>query len=168
MRFDPFENRLCRDIRNSLASGFIKSIQTKNKAAFEAAIEPYLADMAHDGIKKYVNYRLACLEKVLEQTVTRNSDSDDNFFIAKNLWDLGLFFEFHELLEIKWLDADRDKKKGFQTLILAAVAFEQFEYGRKAPARKVAAKAVLLFEEHKDTIPSAFDAESLITDLKNL
>ena len=65
--FNPFESRLCRDIRNNLAHGFIKSIQTGDIMAFLSAKKAYDPESLSPSLNSYILHRTDCMEKVLDE-----------------------------------------------------------------------------------------------------
>ncbi|CCK78905.1 MULTISPECIES: DUF309 domain-containing protein [Desulfobacula] len=169
MKFNPFENRLSRDIRNTLGHCFVKAIQAKDPSFFHTASSQYQYGETQVHIKAYVNNRADFLKKTFDQMAAFNLQPDDDFFvIARILWNFELFFEFHEWLEIKWTTAQGKNKKALQAMVLAAIAYEQLTYGRKAPAKKVALKAIGLFNQHRDIIAKPFDADLFISKLSLL
>lgn len=168
MIFNPFENRLCRDVRNDLGHGFVKAVIAKDITPFRTVIRQYQSQTARDHINTYIRHRENCLKKVFDHINAYPVKPDENKLIPLLLWNFELFFEFHEWLEKKWTAACGNDKKALQALILAAVVYEQLEYGRIIPAKKVALKAVLLFKEHKSLIPELFDADVFILKLTAL
>ena len=165
MRFDPFENRLSRDVRNSLGHAFILAIQAKDVRPFNALADQYQPDTLPVPVRDYIRHREASLCILLEQIDSLYTKPENKIFISFFLWNHGLFFEFHEWMEIHWKSASGRNKKAFQALILLAVTYEQLLYKRWPPARKTAAKAVLLLNEYRDTLPKGFDADLLIQKL---
>ncbi len=165
MRFDPFENRLCRDIRNNLGHAFVLAIQTKDRKAFKVPADQYQEKTRHAPVHEYIRHREACLRIILEKIGTVSISPEDTISISILLWNLGLFFEFHEWMEIKWKTASGRSKKALQGLILLAVTYEQLLYERKQPAKKAAVKSLVLLDEYRDALPNAFDADLLIQKL---
>lgn len=53
------------------------------------------------------------------------------------LWNRGLFFEVHELLESHWLDARGERREVLKVLIQAAAVYVHREAGREAAAEKL-------------------------------
>ncbi|MCP3875250.1 MAG: DUF309 domain-containing protein [Desulfobacteraceae bacterium] len=168
MTFDPFENRLCRDIRNTLGAGFIKAIQANNIKSFYSTIKPYQLKKTKNHINSYVHHRINCLKNTFDLMTRHHIQPDDFFSISIVLWNFELFFEFHEWMEKKWLTAHGNNKKAFQALILSAIVYEQLLYGRIIPAKKVAAKALMLFDQYKSHVPKPFNADLLISKLTEL
>ncbi len=165
MIFNPFENRLCRDIRNSLGHAFILALQTKNSDPFKTVADQYLPDTLFKSALDYIRRREACLCTIYEQIRFFHIKPQDDVSISILLWNMELFFEFHEWLEIKWAGATGENKKAFQALILMAVTYEQLLYKRKHPAKKTAAKALLLLTEYGDAIPKGFDSNLIAQKL---
>ena len=165
MKFDPFENRACRDIRNHLGHCMIQSITDKESLLFDYEAMTCLSNATQDHIKAYITHRRQALKNVLARMEALKVDSRDYFSIAMILWNLELFFEFHEWLEQKWLTASGDKRKAIQTLILSAVVYEQLNYGRTGPAKKTALKAILLLNQYGHLISDWLDTNLLIYSL---
>jgi hypothetical protein len=165
MTFDPFESRRCRDIRNHLGHLFVKAIQAKNPGLFQAGITSCQIPGTPAHIVDYIRYRSRCLQKIQAQMETGLPDPGNHFEICLVLWNLELFFECHEWLEIQWTRAKGEDKRVLQALILAAVVYEQLTYNRKIPAKKVAAKALRLFRQHRDRFPEIFDVDLFIAKL---
>ncbi len=62
------------------------------------------------------------------------------------LWNLGLFFEVHEVLEHVWYTAEGKMKATLQALIRAAGVYIKREYGFNDSADRIAAKAIPVLE----------------------
>ena len=84
------------------------------------------------------------------------------------LWNLGLFFEVHEILEHAWYDAQGDYKLILQALIRAAGVYIKLEYGYQGPAERMAAKALTVLEAHRDSLQKWFKPEPLFEALREL
>ncbi|GAB6146929.1 DUF309 domain-containing protein [Desulfocicer niacini] len=168
MKFDPFENRLCRDVRNHLGHCLIQGITNKEITPFDNGARAYLSNETQDHIKAYISHRRQGLKKVLARMEMLRAGSRDYWCIAMILWNLELFFEFHEWLEQKWLTASGDHKKAIQALILSAVVYEQLTYGRTGPAKKTALKAVSLLNQYAHLIANQLDTNLLIPPLRIL
>ncbi|WP_300458678.1 DUF309 domain-containing protein [Desulfobacula sp.] len=168
MIFDPFENRTCRDIRNNLGHDFVKAIQTKDPGPFKKNIASYPSRQPNGPVATYIRHRTDCFETIFDQIISHGNQPDGDIIISILLWNLELFFEFHEWLETEWLSAHGAWKNALQALILSAIVYELLTYGRRLPAEKVAAKALLLFKQHKGIIPDLFDTNLLILKLTEL
>lgn len=168
MRFNPFENRLCRDIRNALGSEFIKAIKTNDIRPFQTSANTYLAQKNGKPVNDYIDHRKRCLIKFFDPEQFSQVQTNDFHVVSVILWNLELFFEFHEWIEIKWLHAHGDIKKALQALILSAIVYEHLRYDRNDSAKKLALKALKLFRLYENHIPEPFDIELFISSLLNL
>ena len=167
MSFDPFENRLARDIRNTIGPALIQSIKERTAHPFSLAVQslssrPLTADM-----ENYINHRKKCLDAILDQLKTDTQALEFSQILIR-LWDENLYFEVHEWLEQEWITRTGDEKKGFQALIQAAVALEHFEYNRLGSAKKLAQKARKKLEALSDSIPEPFNSQMFIIALNRI
>jgi uncharacterized protein len=165
MIFNPFENRLCRDIRNHLGHAFVLAIQAKDVRLFKKLADQYQPDTQSAQVRDYIRHREACLGIIYKEIDSGCINPEDKVTVSILLWNLELFFEFHEWLEIEWKSAFGRNKKAFQALILLAVTYEQLLYGRKLPAKKAATKALLLIKEYGAALPKGLDKDLLIRKL---
>ena len=171
MIFDPFENRLCRDIRNQLSQNFLTAIQTKDTSIFLSAASTQKQKTLDPSQINYIDDRIKRYKMVLGQMDPldqSNTGPDTAYPIARLLWDQHLFFECHEWLEPFWIEASGPEKKALQAIIRAAGAHVLFESNRLSGAEKSAQKAIALLQEYKAQIPALFKPNQLIQTLKNL
>jgi len=164
MIFNPFENRLSRDIRNSLAKSFLAAIQEKqidlvHHTAF--ILKQKKLERCHSD---YIDNRLAQYQVILIQL---KSVPDDIFTTACLLWDQELFFECHEWLESFWIKAKGNEKRLIQALIRAAGSYALREAGRDSGAEKSASKALVFLSANKSSIPPVFKPELLLQALSS-
>jgi len=165
MRFDPFESRLCRDVRNGLGHAFVLALQAKDIQPFKETADQYQPYAGPGPVQDYIRHRESCLTGLIKKIHALQIKPEDEALISLILWNLELFYEFHEWMEIKWTPAMGREKKACQALIVCAITYEHLLYGRKVPAQKAAAKALLLLNEYRDAIPESFDADLLIRTL---
>ncbi len=163
-RFDPFENRKCRDIRNALSRGFLRSLAQhdltfliQDHRAVSRDLEPF-----HH---QWIQGRMVRYQWVLSQPVTA---LDQGMVTATLLWDARLFYECHEWLEEIWLDLEGEEKKAVQGLIRAAGAYVFVEARRPETARKTAVKALALLRDHQGAVPPIFQPQKLMGALDPL
>jgi hypothetical protein len=93
-RFDPFNNRLCRNVRNALSESFKAVLSEKEMQPVRRTAGFFLADPLPVCVKDYIDRRLADYEAVLADVCSQ--DIDDPLAIAVTIWDRRLFFETHE------------------------------------------------------------------------
>ena len=170
MNFDPFQNRLCRNIRNELSESMVKSIETGDIGPSHATARKYLSDDPEQ-LKltgSYIHSRLARYQTVLSQIQLNSIRVDEIYKIAILLWDEGLFFEVHEWLEERWHASEGLEKKVIQILIRAAGTYVHLEFGRMDAARKIGEKALTGLKKHKASVPNLIDVNLLIEKIKTL
>ena len=164
MGFAPFENQLCRDIRNCLSKSFLEALVENRMdpvrktalALKEKTLAPWHVD--------YIDNRLARYQTVLTQL-----KSDPGIFTTACLiWDQSLFFECHEWMEPFWIRAKGDEKKLIQALIRAAGTYVLLEAKRTSGAKKSAEKALAFLRMNRSAIPPFFKPDLLIAALNNI
>lgn len=165
IKFDPFSDRLSRDIRNALSTSLVQCLELNSIQPAEDTAESFRIKTLADAYAEYVATRLDLYRKAIdgigegpEEPVTR----------SMVLWNLGLFFEVHEVLEHAWYEAKDDYKLILQALIRAAGVYIKLEYGYREQAERLAAKALVVLEEHKDTLQTWFMPEPLLTALREI
>ena len=165
--FDPFESRLCRNIRNELSISLMKAICNGDIGSSYTVAEKYMSEGIEPFIKSYINNRIMRYKAIVTQIQTANMQIHETYIIALLLWDQELFFEVHEWLEKKWRNSQGTEKIILQALIRAAGTYMYLECGRHMGAKKMASKAVETLIRYKESIP-VFNVESLIAKLKAL
>jgi len=165
--FDPFESRLCRDIRNELSKSLMKAICNGDIGSSYTVAEKYMSEGIEPFIKSYIDNRIMRYKAIFSQIQTANIQNHETYIIAILLWDQELFFEVHEWLEKKWRNSQGAEKVILQTLIRAAGTYMHLECGRDMGAKKMASKAVDTLIQYKESIP-VFSVELLISKLKSL
>lgn len=116
--FDPFNNRLARDIRNTLSKAFLHAIKDRDAAIFQRCAADYQRQNFEPVYEKYVKERLEKYEKVF--SILKKEETQNILQRAAIFWDYELYFEMHELLEPDWMMAKGDRRKALQGLIRAA------------------------------------------------
>lgn len=165
-RFDPFNNRLCRNVRNALSENFKKVLEQQRMQPVRRVAGFFLNDPLPPCVRTYIDQRLAAYEQVLADV--RNRELDHPLDIAVAIWDQHLFFETHEYLEQYWMAAHGGEKKLLQAIIRAAGAYVHLEQGNLTGARRIAAKAVAVLEVHQDQLSPYADPRLLLAKLRSL
>lgn len=168
MIFDPFESRLCRDIRNDLGAGFVKSVQQRSFTPFHSSLDKFQNYIDRKPTGTYIKNRFTLLHNIINQIETNEPRIENVFSILQWFWDHQLFYEFHEWVEELWQIENGNSKKALQALILAAVACEQHHYNRVSPARKLSDKAIKKFYQFGSYLPEIMDANDFIRVLKKI
>lgn len=163
--FNPFTDRLSRDIRNDLSSSLVECLETGELSPAEEVARRYLADHAQPPYADYIRQRLQRYEQALE---TIHGNSDDPIWRSTVLWNLELFFEMHEVLEHAWYTAQGDTKRIMQALIRAAGVYVKLGCGYQPQARKMADKAIEVLSAHQDFLNRYFEPEPLLEALREL
>lgn len=161
-QFNPFEDRLSRDLRNDLSEGFAKAVETGNADLLFATVEGYrqqpLADCYHDYLEDRCNRYAQALELI-------GANITDAIHRGLLLWNLELFFEVHEVLEHAWYSAEGRTKLLLQALIRAAGVYIKREYGFNQSADRIAAKALPVLEANRDILAAYCNTEELLLAL---
>ncbi|MBU0682292.1 MAG: DUF309 domain-containing protein [Proteobacteria bacterium] len=164
IKFDPFNDRLARDIRNALSTALMASLATQTKVkevsnAFlnDQRLLPHHQAYIHERLRRY---------KAVQETV-RKYQASDIVCPALAMWDEKLFFEVHECLEGEWYPAPAgDRKKALQALICAAGSFVHLEQGNMKGMAKMAARAQIGLKTFGHALPELGDAlPAIITSL---
>ncbi|MCG8567472.1 MAG: DUF309 domain-containing protein [Desulfobacterales bacterium] len=165
-RFDPFEDRSCREIRNQLSQGFLKALECRELFPLEQARKALAEQGAPAPFQlAWMDERMARYHWVLSRPLTA---LDTPLATAALLWDAQLFYECHEWLEEIWLDLKGEEKKAVQGLIRAAGAYVFVQAHRMETAQKTARKAHALIRDHREWIPAVFQPRLLMEKLDPL
>lgn len=160
--FEPFQDRLSRDIRNGLAKAFVEGVGRLDPVPFRRAAAQFLKTAAETRYLDYIAERLRRYEAAL---IRLSHGPAAPLWRAAVLWDLQLFFEVHELLEKSWLTSEGDEKLLLQALIRAAGVYIKLEYGYRDAALVIAAKALPVLTAQQETLSRFFDPAPLLQAL---
>jgi hypothetical protein len=162
--FNPFEDRLSRDMRNSLSEGLAEAVETGSTDKLRQTVAYYRQQHLAECYRDYLEDRYGRYTEALEKIHAHISDPIHQGVI---LWNLGLFFEVHEVLEHAWYSAEGDMKATLQALIRAAGVYIKQEYGFNDAAGRIAAKAIPVIAANGAILNRYFETETLIAALKN-
>jgi hypothetical protein len=163
--FDPFRDRLSRDIRNDLSRCFGKSLSGGSLSFVEDLSASLLKRDLHCCYRDYVERRLELYRLAFDRIQTCGSDPILQGLI---LWDLRLFFEMHEVLEPVWHNSEAGRRMLLQSMIRAAGVYIKLEHGYYRQAAKLAEKACAVLEKHSGALRDYFIPEELIAALRSL
>lgn len=161
--FNPFYDRLSRDIRNDLSSALLTCLQKGSMQLAEETANRFLAEKPDDVYRSYIEDRL---HRYRQAVSTISGAVDDPFQRSFVLWDLELFFEMHEVLEHDWHHAEGETKLLMQALIRAAGVYIKRNCGLEPQARKIAAKALPVLERNRTFLANYFPPKLLIDALE--
>jgi hypothetical protein len=164
-RFEPFQDRLSRDIRNALSASLLLALAQNDLAPVRSVAQSYLQQSLAAPYVDYIKARLTGYAKTLE--LIARTGANDALARALVLWDLGLFFEVHEILEEAWRGASGAEKEILQALIRAAGFYIKSEYGYFEAGAKMAGRAVAALEKNRQECPG-FDLDALLKSLRSL
>ncbi|MBU4228927.1 MAG: DUF309 domain-containing protein [Proteobacteria bacterium] len=164
-RFEPFQDRLSRDIRNELSAALPLALARNDLAQVRTVAARYLHQGLAAPYAAYIEARLAGYAKALAMIARTKAGTP----LAKALvlWDLELFFEVHEILEQAWHEAHGAKKEILQAMIRAAGFYIKGEYGYFEAGAKMAARAVATLEKNRREC-IGFDVDTLVESLRGL
>ncbi|MGW8195474.1 MAG: DUF309 domain-containing protein [Desulforhopalus sp.] len=162
--FNPFEDRLSRDIRNDLSEGLAEAVESSDDTKLQETIARYRNCHLSECYSDYVEERYKCYKQAL---TTITGKIDDPIHQALVLWDYGLFFEVHEVLEHLWYSAEGQMKLTLQALIRAAGVYIKKEYGFHDSALRISGKAIPVLEENHTLLAPYFPVDTLIAALKS-
>ena len=163
-QFNPFTDRVSRDIRNDLSTALTRCLQRGDIAPAEAVAHGYLMRRLDTCYVDYIEDRLRRYRQAVQAISTAPADPIHR---ALHLWDLELFFEVHEVLEHAWLQASGAEKLLLQALIRAAGMYIKLEYGFETQAGKMAARALPVLQEQRARLAEYFPPERLIDALQD-
>lgn len=164
MQFNPFEDRLSRDIRNDLSETVIGMLESGSLADAERIAAGFRPKNLAAHYLEYIDERLKRYSIALKILPEDCGLLDQ----AAVFWDLELFFEVHEILEPAWMDAKGDQKRLLQALIRAAGVYINLELGYEQRARKICAKALPVIRELKQELAGSIDGDALLAALESL
>jgi len=163
--FEPFQDRLSRDIRNALSTSLAEAIAEGRPEPFEREAGRLLADRPAERYRTYITDRLPRYHRALEVI---SQGINDPFAQGVELWNERLFFEMHEVLEHAWYHAEGNRKLLLQAMIRAAGVYVKLEYGYVRQAEKMAGKAREVLEQSRAALTAYFDPQPLIAALAAL
>jgi len=164
-QFNPFEDRLSRNIRNDLSESLLDVLKTRSAKPAQRVAETYLRQNLSPIYRAYIKDRLDRYDQALHALPSGKTNCLRQ---ASTLWDGELFFEVHEILEPEWIDAQGDRKLLLQALIRAAGVYIYLELGYRDRAKKISHKAIPVLRQFKDDLLKYLEANRLISALEEL
>lgn len=165
-RFDPFNNRLARDIRNTLSAAFVDAMLQVDKSRYQRTAEQWLARNLDDVYAGYIKDRLKRYGHVFDQIkLNRINDAKLRALI---IWNHGLFFEVHEHLERIWQKTTGDEYQALKGLIQAAGVYIHLKFNHRPAAERLAIKSSDRIQKYSDCLTFIANLNLLLEKLKNL
>jgi hypothetical protein len=144
--FDPFGCRRDRDIRNRLCDALMAAIDQDRPEPLEQVRTAFHGRLPTTAAAAYVDGRHARYRTAFEEMGQLDAAAVLSRFAV--LWNLGLFFECHALLEVVWQAAEGGQREAYKGLIQAAGAMLLWRYTRRQAAFRLAAKASRRIQRH--------------------
>jgi hypothetical protein len=164
--FDPFNNRLARDIRNTLSEAFVDAVAKSDSSGYRNAVRKWLAGNIDAVYADYIKDRLERYTQAFESI--HSNGIGDAEIQALVIWNQGLFFEVHDHLERLWHQNAGDAHQALKGLIQAAGVYVHMQFNRRPAAERLAVKAVGRLQKYADCLSFIENLEALIKSLQNL
>ena len=164
--FDPFNNRLARDIRNTLSEAFVEALMALDKSEYQNIAQKWLAGNLDDVYAGYILDRLKRYAQVFEK-ININGINDAKIRMLV-IWNHGLFFEVHDHLERLWQQTSGDEGQALKGLIQAAGVYIHLKFNHRQAAERLAIKSSDRIQKYADCLSFIDDLNLLIDKLQNL
>jgi hypothetical protein len=165
-KFDPFNDRRARLVRNYLSSAFIEAVRQNQFSFFEQRAQQLVSENDLPLYRRYIEKRMKRFRQAFDACAEKAEKMCDVFYLAVLLWKYRLFFEVHEVLEQEWRKEAGKRRKALQGLIQAAGYYLLLEAGNFAGAFKLADKAVANLVANREQLPYSLHIEELIDRLR--
>ena len=162
--FNPFEDRLSRDIRNDMSESIVAVLADRSLDTAKAVAQTYLQKNLAEPYADYIHARLYRYARALDQIQPYTS----LLHRAAVLWNLQLLFEVHEILEPAWMVASGNSKLILQALIRSVGVYINLELGYQERAAKIASKALPILKKLKAEVADEIDVDELLVALERL
>ena len=163
MTFDPFSDRLARDIRNSFSSALVEELTGNTGDVLSAVADGWQEMTLAPVYQNYIDDRLALYHRIIDEI--RANQIADPRYQAICLWNRGLFFEMHELLETIWLKAREPERSALKGWIQAAGVYVHIQRGKVDAARGLAQRAATHLRNGRSNLGFISNLEQLIEAL---
>ncbi len=164
--FDPFNDRLSRDIRNTLSEAFIGALSRMEPAAYRDQADIWRATNPSKIHLDYIQNRLQRYDRVFDQLEADHLK--EPLLQCLVIWNNGLFFEFHDHLEGLWKQASGDERQALKGLIKAAGVYIHKEFSHKPAVNSLAAKSYRLIRRYSHSLTFIKNLDVLAHKLKTL
>ncbi|MEJ2168365.1 MAG: DUF309 domain-containing protein, partial [Desulfobacterales bacterium] len=164
--FDRFNDRLARDIRNSLSESFVDALTKLDQSEYQAAARKLLAGNLPDVYADYIKDRLERYARIFGE-INANGISDAKIQVLV-IWNHGLFFEVHDHLERLWQEADGDDYQALKGLIQAAGVYIHLTLNHRQAAERLAIKSSARMQKYAHCLTFIDNLNLLIDKLQRL
>jgi len=161
--FDPFGSRAAREVRNALSEAFVAA--WRGHAVDVPSVAAALRDRYPDPVcARWIDGRLRAYRAASRDRGGQGDPEGLDDWVG--LWNRGLFFEVHELLEAHWRAARGARREALQALILAAGVFVHREAGRHTAADRLGRKAAARLVACRAQLAAIANLEQLCRNLE--
>lgn len=164
--FDPFNDRRSRDLRNTLSEQFVDVVLRNDAQGFRLLCEHWAAVDLGGVYREYIEIRLNRYREAFEQL--EHDDIRAPLRQAMVLWNVGLYFEVHELLETIWQPAEEPLRSALKGLIQAAGVHIHLLWGHQAAAEKLAKKAYKHLNDNREGAAFVTNLDELLEHLERV
>jgi uncharacterized protein len=163
--FDPFTDRRARDIRNTLSSALVAELGGEPDAV-DTRVHDWLGQVTAPLYRDFILDRQLRYRQIVN--CIRSAGIDDPRRQAVLLWNAGLFFELHELLETIWLKVPQPERSALKGLIQAAGAYVHQQRGKTDAACRLADKARMNLRRGAAALTFIVNSDKLLAELARL
>lgn len=164
MPFDPFSDRTARDLRNSLSTALVTEMTGGQQGTLSDATTRWSDNVSDPVYQNYLQDRKTRYQQILIQIDTQGITDVGHQAVV--LWNAGLFFELHELLETIWQSAREPLNSALKGLIQAAGAYVHVQHGNLKAARTLATRAQKHLKASGDALTFIGNLDQLIAGLQ--
>jgi len=165
-KFDPFTDRLSRDIRNSLSEAFIDALFRMEPSVYRTEADIWRAKNPSEIYHDYIQDRLRRYDQVFKQI--KADHLGDPLLQCLVIWNQGLFFEFHDHLEGIWIQATGDERQALKGLIKAAGVYIHNECGHQQAVESLSVKSFNLIHQYSRCLTFITNLDVVAQKLKSL
>jgi hypothetical protein len=165
-RFDPFTDRIARDIRNSLSESFVTAMAVMDPDKYLEVARKWREQNFSALYTDYIDDRLVRYDRVFN--AIRAGGIKEPLKQALVIWNQSLFFEFHDHLETLWHSASGDGRQALKGLIKAAGVYVHLEHHHQKAAEGLALKSFSLLKKYACCLTFIANYETLLDKLVKL
>jgi hypothetical protein len=165
-KFDPFNNRLSRDIRNTLSEAFMAALSRMEPSAYRDEADIWRAKNPSPIYLEYIQDRLQRFDRVFEQI--KANHLDEPLLQSLVIWNNGLFFEFHDHLEGIWKQAAGDDREALKGLIKAAGVYVHHEFNHQQALNSLSSKSYDLIRQYAHCLTFIKNLDALLQKLRTM
>jgi hypothetical protein len=163
---DPFSDRLARNIRNSLSTALVEELTGQEGAAVVTAAGQWLQQELPEVYRNHIEHRRRQYHEAIDAIQSAGVTEPRQQAVV--LWNAGLFFELHELLETLWTTTRGAERTALKGVIQAAGAYVHHRRGKPDAGRKLADKAINSLREGSAHLGFIGNPEALVRGLRQL